>query len=51
MKADFHVSGWIGASPGADAPDLVPELRRIGPGLLHCVYGAEKAESACAALA
>jgi type IV secretory pathway VirJ component len=54
MKADFeiHVSGWIGASPGADAPDLVPELRRIDPGLLQCVYGAEeKAESACAALA
>lgn len=53
MKADFeiHVSGWIGASPGADAPDLVPELRRIDPGLLQCVYGAEeKAESACAAL-
>lgn len=53
MKASFeiHVSGWVGASPGKDAPDIVPELRRLDPALVQCVYGVEeKAESACAML-
>lgn len=54
MKADFeiHVSGWIGASPGSEAPDVAPQLRRIDPALLQCVYGVEeKAESPCPTLA
>lgn len=52
-KADFeiHVSGWIGGPPHPDALPIAPELLRLDPGLLQCVYGAEeKAETGCALL-
>lgn len=48
--ADFeiHVSGWLGASPAADALPLAPELQRLDPHLVQCFYGAdEKDETGC----
>ena len=54
IKADFeiHVSAWVGGPPHADAQPIAPELQRLDPSLLQCVYGAEeKAETACALLA
>lgn len=43
---EISVSGWLGMG-GADNETL-PEIRRIDPRLLQCVYGADDAEeSAC----
>lgn len=49
--ADFEVSisGWLGRSNAKAVPTL-PELQRIPPGKVLCVYGAkEKADSLCTA--
>lgn len=49
--ADFEVSisGWLGRSNAGGAP-TVPELQRIPPAKILCVYGAkEKTESLCTA--
>lgn len=49
--ADFEVSisGWLGRASSAAAP-ILPELQRIAPDKVLCVYGArEKAESLCTA--
>lgn len=49
--ADFEVSisGWLGRASSTATPTL-PELQRIAPDKVLCVYGArEKAESLCTA--
>ena len=51
--ADFEIRvvGWLGAGPSAEARPLAPELARMPPHVLQCVYGADDAgESACPAL-
>jgi type IV secretory pathway VirJ component len=45
---EFHVSGWLGGEP-ADARPVLPELLRIEPRLLQCVYGEEEPNSLCRA--
>jgi type IV secretory pathway VirJ component len=51
---EFHVSGWLeqaGLAPEADrdAPLVLPELLRIDPALVQCVYGEEERDSLCRA--
>jgi type IV secretory pathway VirJ component len=41
---EFHVSNWVGAS--GDRPTL-PEVQRLAPHSLVCVYGKEDDESLC----
>jgi type IV secretory pathway VirJ component len=43
---EFHVAGWLGAA-GADDRPVLPELARIDPRLVQCVYGVEEKESLC----
>jgi type IV secretory pathway VirJ component len=45
---EFHVSGWLGAE-FADARPVLPELQRIEPQLVQCVYGEEEPNSLCRA--
>ena len=49
--ADFEVSisGWLGEHTARELPS-VPELARVPPGKVLCVYGAqEKSDSLCTA--
>jgi type IV secretory pathway VirJ component len=45
---EFHVSGWLGGR-AQDAPAVMPELQRIDPGLVQCVYGEQEENSLCPA--
>jgi type IV secretory pathway VirJ component len=49
LSADFeiHVTGWLGLDSGPEAPPLAPELKRLDPGLVECVYGREEEDSGC----
>jgi type IV secretory pathway VirJ component len=45
---EIHVEGWVGGDPQADANPIGPELARIDPHLIQCIYGDEEAdESGC----
>jgi type IV secretory pathway VirJ component len=41
---EFHVRNWVGAS--GDRPTL-PEVERLAPGSLLCVYGKEDGDALC----
>ncbi|MGD9763536.1 MAG: virulence factor family protein [Candidatus Binatia bacterium] len=43
---EFTVTAWLGAAP-VDAPAVLPEVQRLPPGLLQCVYGAEEEDTVC----
>jgi type IV secretory pathway VirJ component len=43
---EFHVAGWLGAQGGDELP-VPPELARIEPRLVQCVYGADEKDSLC----
>jgi len=50
----FRVAGWlqavgIGPDPYRDAPEVLPELRRIDPRLVQCVFGQEERDTPCRA--
>ena len=50
----FKVSGWLGqlgvdVDPYQDAPLVLPELVRIDPALVQCVYGEEEKDTLCTA--
>jgi type IV secretory pathway VirJ component len=48
--ADFevHLEGWLGAPPSGKALPVLPEIQRIDPGRIQCVFGAaEESESLC----
>ncbi len=45
---EFHVSGWIPGSEG-DGPEVLPELLRIDPALVQCVYGDDEEGTLCRA--
>lgn len=54
IGADFEIRivGWLGAAPSAQARPLAPELARVPPRVVQCVYGADDAgDSVCPALA
>lgn len=46
---EISVSGWLGQA--ADGPPTAPDLARIPPALLQCVYGEKEEASPCPALA
>jgi type IV secretory pathway VirJ component len=52
-RADFEirVTGWLGVPPSKVALDAAPEMARINPRLVQCLYGSEEADSACPTLA
>lgn len=47
--ADFeiHVSDWLGEDPGEDAVPVRPDLARIDPKLIQCIYGVEEEDTLC----
>ena len=47
---EFHVADWI---PGADSGDrpTAPEVRRMAPAPVLCLYGADEGDSPCPTLA
>lgn len=51
-RTDFeiHVLGWVGAEAGEDAPSVFPEIARVAPGVIQCIYGEEDTGSACRGL-
>lgn len=48
-EADFeiHVTDWLGMGPSRDARPVLPEIARLDPGLLQCVYGVEEDDTLC----
>src|SRR6185312_8273032 len=44
------VAGWLGTT-GPDAVPTMPELERIDPALVQCIYGEEEDDTACPDLA
>jgi type IV secretory pathway VirJ component len=47
---EFHVAEWIPGSSDSGRP-TVPEVRRMGPAAVLCLYGAEEHDSPCPKLA
>jgi type IV secretory pathway VirJ component len=49
-KADFEVGigGWLGVE-SSDAADTLPEVAKLPPVALQCVYGAEEDDTGCTA--
>jgi len=46
----FHVTDWLGVSSDTDEVATLPELHRIDPRLLQCVFGEDEEDSACPGL-
>jgi type IV secretory pathway VirJ component len=44
---EFHVSGWLGGA--GKGPPVLPELLRIDPSLVQCVYGEQEESTLCRA--
>ena len=44
---EFSVTGWFGAEPPDDAPDVLPELLRIPPEKVQCFYGEDEDDTLC----
>ncbi|MGE5441527.1 MAG: virulence factor family protein [Bacteroidota bacterium] len=45
---EIHVEGWLGGDPQEDAAPIAPEIARIDPRLIQCIYGEDEAdESGC----
>jgi len=43
----FQPEAWLGAEPGRDAPEVVPELAKLDLAKVQCVYGVEEKDTAC----
>jgi type IV secretory pathway VirJ component len=43
----FQPEAWLGAEPGPDAPEVVPELAKLDLAKVQCVHGVEEADTAC----
>ncbi|MFT4151568.1 MAG: AcvB/VirJ family lysyl-phosphatidylglycerol hydrolase [Paracoccaceae bacterium] len=43
---EIHVSGWLGEASGSP-DDPVDDLKKMPPGLVQCVFGADDDEDAC----
>jgi type IV secretory pathway VirJ component len=45
---EIHAEGWLGGDPQEDALPIAPEIARIDPRLIQCIYGEDEAdESGC----
>lgn len=51
-NADFQirVTGWLGMPASDKALPAVPEVRKMPPAIVQCVYGKDEDDSACPAL-
>ncbi|MGX1305362.1 type IV secretory pathway VirJ component [Amorphus suaedae] len=47
---EISVSGWLGSHPAGASPTL-PEIARIDPAKIQCVYGTDEDDTACRRLA
>jgi type IV secretory pathway VirJ component len=50
--ADFQirVTGWLGMPASKDALKVRPELAKVPPGMVQCIYGAAEEDTLCPAL-
>lgn len=46
---EFDVSGWLGVNEDTSHPTM-PDVKRIPPGIVQCIYGEEDEDSICAKL-
>lgn len=44
---EFSVTGWFGGAPPADAPAVLPEVRRIPATRVQCFFGDEEEDTLC----
>lgn len=44
---EFHVTGWLGLAPGANAPAVLPEVLHMPLDRLQCFYGADEPDTLC----
>ena len=51
--ADFQirVTGWLGMPASDKALQVQPELAKVPPSIVQCVYGADETDTLCPALA
>jgi type IV secretory pathway VirJ component len=51
--ADFQirVTGWLGMPPSDKALQVRPEIAKVPPSIVQCVYGATESDTLCPALA
>ncbi len=47
---EFHLSDWLSSAPSGATRPVIPELRRLSPTPLLCVYGSDEKESICPGL-
>ncbi|MDX6804650.1 virulence factor family protein [Terrihabitans rhizophilus] len=47
---EISVAGWLGQASETGHPSL-PQLERVDPAIVQCIYGREEEDSACPALA
>ncbi len=48
VEFKFHLTDWLGRTPGKDALQVVPEINRIRPGIAFlCVYGEKDESNVC----
>lgn len=51
VEFKFHLTDWLGRTPGKDALQVVPEINRIRPGIAFlCVYGEKDESNVCGKL-
>lgn len=50
VEFEFHVANWLGSEPGKDALPTAPEVARLAPLRVLCVYGATEKGSLCPTL-
>ncbi|MBV8627636.1 MAG: virulence factor family protein [Paraburkholderia sp.] len=50
--ADFQirVTGWLGMPASDDALPAMPEVSKVPPGIVQCVYGADETDTLCPTL-
>jgi type IV secretory pathway VirJ component len=44
---EFEVTGWLASGTSDDDPLVLPEVQRLPPGLLLCVYGEDEPDTLC----
>jgi type IV secretory pathway VirJ component len=44
---EFKLSGWLGSGASDEVAPVLPEVQRLPPGLLLCVYGEDEPDTLC----
>jgi type IV secretory pathway VirJ component len=50
VEFEFHVTDWLGRSPGKRALPVLPEVEKITKALIICFYGEEDKDNICRAI-